>query len=101
LSLREGFLSPRFVRPKNINPFWHTHFIDIAWPVPIRFDVPVDCSAELSPSGYTFFTDLFEAFDKVGLNCRLCSQEPISINPSSYASIFRFRTWTAHSITRN
>jgi len=39
LSLREAFLSP-------------------------RFDVPVDCSAELSPSGYTFFTDLFEAFDK-------------------------------------
>ncbi|OAV99055.1 hypothetical protein PTTG_02406 [Puccinia triticina 1-1 BBBD Race 1] len=39
LSLREAFLSP-------------------------RFDVPADCSAELSPSGYTFFTDLFEAFDK-------------------------------------
>ncbi|MBW0490571.1 hypothetical protein O181_030286 [Austropuccinia psidii MF-1] len=39
LSLSEAFLSP-------------------------RFDVPVDCSAELSPAGYAFFTDLFEAFDK-------------------------------------
>lgn len=29
-----------------------------------RFDVPNDCSAELSPSGYAFFTDLFETFDQ-------------------------------------
>ncbi|CAH7688982.1 P-loop containing nucleoside triphosphate hydrolase protein [Phakopsora pachyrhizi] len=39
LSLRETFLAP-------------------------RFDVPTDCSAELSPAGYNFFTDLFEVFDK-------------------------------------
>jgi hypothetical protein len=30
-----------------------------------RFDVPYDCSVELSPLGYQFFTDLFETFDKV------------------------------------
>lgn len=30
-----------------------------------RFDVPPDCSVELSPLGYQFFTDVFETFDKV------------------------------------
>jgi len=30
-----------------------------------RFDVPPDCSVELSAHGYQFFTDIFEAFDKV------------------------------------
>lgn len=29
-----------------------------------RFDVPPDCSVELSPLGYHFFTELFETFDK-------------------------------------
>jgi len=29
-----------------------------------RFDVPLDCSVELSPLGYQFFTDIFETFDK-------------------------------------
>ncbi|KAI0917359.1 ERMES complex Ca(2+)-binding regulatory GTPase gem1 [Taiwanofungus camphoratus] len=29
-----------------------------------RFDVPYDCSVELSPLGYQFFTDVFETFDK-------------------------------------
>ncbi|KAF8158952.1 mitochondrial Rho 1 [Mycena galopus ATCC 62051] len=29
-----------------------------------KFDVPSDCSVELSPLGYQFFTDLFETFDK-------------------------------------
>ncbi|KAI6041397.1 EF hand associated-domain-containing protein [Pisolithus marmoratus] len=29
-----------------------------------KFDVPHDCSVELSPKGYQFFTDIFEAFDK-------------------------------------
>ncbi|EKM79460.1 hypothetical protein AGABI1DRAFT_59100 [Agaricus bisporus var. burnettii JB137-S8] len=29
-----------------------------------RFDVPSDCSVELSPLGYQFFTDIFETFDK-------------------------------------
>jgi len=29
-----------------------------------RFDVPSDCSVELSPLGYQFFTDVFEVFDK-------------------------------------
>lgn len=29
-----------------------------------KFDVPSDCSVELSPLGYQFFTDVFEVFDK-------------------------------------
>ncbi|KIK80370.1 hypothetical protein PAXRUDRAFT_833557 [Paxillus rubicundulus Ve08.2h10] len=29
-----------------------------------KFDVPHDCSVELSPKGYKFFTDIFETFDK-------------------------------------
>ncbi|KAL0961338.1 hypothetical protein HGRIS_006294 [Hohenbuehelia grisea] len=29
-----------------------------------KFDVPHDCSVELSPLGYQFFTDIFEVFDK-------------------------------------
>ena len=32
-----------------------------------RFDVSPDCSVELSPLGYQFFTDIFEVFDKVSL----------------------------------
>ncbi|CAL1712907.1 unnamed protein product [Somion occarium] len=29
-----------------------------------KFDVPHDCSVELSPLGYQFLTDIFESFDK-------------------------------------
>ena len=29
------------------------------------FDIPSDCTAELSPRGYQFFTDIFESFDQV------------------------------------
>ncbi|KAF9499026.1 mitochondrial Rho GTPase [Pleurotus eryngii] len=29
-----------------------------------KFEVPYDCSVELSPLGYQFFTDIFEVFDK-------------------------------------
>ncbi|KEP53085.1 Rho GTPase [Rhizoctonia solani 123E] len=29
-----------------------------------KFDVPHDCSVELSPQGYQFFTDIFQIFDK-------------------------------------
>lgn len=29
-----------------------------------KFDVAYDCSVELSPKGYQFFTDIFETFDK-------------------------------------
>ncbi|GAA5913928.1 hypothetical protein JCM6882_004399, partial [Rhodosporidiobolus microsporus] len=29
-----------------------------------RFDIPSDCTAELSPRGYQFFTDIFETFDQ-------------------------------------
>ena len=31
----------------------------------LRFDVPYDCSVELSPLGNQFLTDIFEAYDKV------------------------------------
>ena len=31
---------------------------------PLRFDVPYDCSVELSHLGYQFFTDIFMMFDK-------------------------------------
>lgn len=30
-----------------------------------RFDVPYDCSVELSPLGIKFLTETFQAFDKV------------------------------------
>lgn len=30
-----------------------------------RFDVPHDCSVELSPMGYDFLSDLFQRHDKV------------------------------------
>ena len=30
-----------------------------------RFDVPLDCSVELSPDGYSFLTEIFEKFDRV------------------------------------
>ena len=32
-----------------------------------RFDVPYDCSVELSPLGNQFLTDIFESYDKVSL----------------------------------
>lgn len=32
-----------------------------------KFDVPSDCSVELSPLGNQFLTDIFEAYDKVNL----------------------------------
>lgn len=37
-----------------------------------RFDIPSDCTAELSPKGYQFFTDIFETFDKVHIIPRCC-----------------------------
>ncbi|THV03817.1 mitochondrial Rho GTPase [Dendrothele bispora CBS 962.96] len=44
-----------------------------------KFDVPSDCSVELSPSGYQFFTDLFEAFDK---------DQDGALNPSELEEVF-------------
>lgn len=32
-----------------------------------RFDVNTDASVELSPDGYSFFTEIFEKFDIVGI----------------------------------
>lgn len=39
-----------------------------------RFDVPPDCSVELSPHGYQFLTDVFEAHDK-DKDGALCASE--------------------------
>lgn len=42
------------------------------------FDIPSDCTAELSPRGYQFFTDIFESFDQVGpCLTTLTSQAPV------------------------
>lgn len=38
-----------------------------------RFDVPYDCSVELSPLGNQFLTDIFEAYDKVSIFGGLCT----------------------------
>lgn len=44
-----------------------------------RFDVPPDCSVELSPLGYHFFTELFETFDK---------DQDGALNPSELDELF-------------
>ncbi len=66
LMLREEFLHPRFVnsqsRARNtrteadltLTNSYHPH----------RFDIPSDCTCELSPKGYQFFTDIFESYDQ-------------------------------------
>lgn len=45
-----------------------------------RFDIPVDCTAELSPRGYQFFTDIFETFDKVRSSFSLFPVESLTPN---------------------
>ena len=63
MRLTEAFLAPRCVQ---INFFtFPSEFIGST----CRFDVPYDCSVELSTLGYQFFTDIFQMFDKV---CYLC-----------------------------
>lgn len=58
LRLTESFLAPRYIHSSPLMDISeHRH--------PPRFDVPPDCSVELSPLGYQFFTDIFETFDKV------------------------------------
>ncbi|KIK57222.1 hypothetical protein GYMLUDRAFT_98845 [Collybiopsis luxurians FD-317 M1] len=44
-----------------------------------KFDVPSDCSVELSPPGYQFFTDIFETFDK---------DQDGALNPSELEEVF-------------
>ncbi|KAJ3865271.1 P-loop containing nucleoside triphosphate hydrolase protein [Lentinula novae-zelandiae] len=44
-----------------------------------KFDVPLDCSVELSPPGYQFFTDIFETFDK---------DQDGALNPSELEEVF-------------
>ncbi len=58
LDLREDFLLPRRV-------FQDPFMIDEVRADKIRFDVPYDCSVELSALGNQFLTDIFEAYDKV------------------------------------
>lgn len=55
LRLTESFLLPKSVRHVGLC---------IVLTYQFRFDVPHDCSVELSPKGYQFFTDIFETFDK-------------------------------------
>jgi Ras family protein T1 len=59
LRLTEVFLYPKCVSI--------TRLSQRAWLMSIsfRFDVPYDCSVELSQQGYQFFTNIFETFDKV------------------------------------
>ncbi|KAJ3712734.1 EF hand associated-domain-containing protein [Lentinula guzmanii] len=44
-----------------------------------KFDIPPDCSVELSPPGYQFFTDIFETFDK---------DQDGALNPSELEEVF-------------
>lgn len=59
LKLTESFLLPGSVPHPRLSIFLTLQS---------RFDVPHDCSVELSPKGYQFFTDIFETFDKVILH---------------------------------
>ncbi|GAA5916550.1 hypothetical protein JCM5296_005098 [Sporobolomyces johnsonii] len=55
-----------------------------------RFDIPFDCTAELSPKGYQFFTDIFETFDK---------DRDGALSPLELANLFSTspgNPWTAH-----
>lgn len=61
LRLTEAFLMPRYMYYNTCNEFQRN---PVNFYLP-RFDVPSDCSVELSPLGYQFFTDIFETFDKV------------------------------------
>ena len=58
LKLTESFLLPKYVGCYPLNKLTNL-------PIELRFDVPPDCSVELSPLGYQFFTEIFEIFDKV------------------------------------
>lgn len=44
-----------------------------------KFDVPSDCSVELSPLGNQFLTDIFEAYDKVNLKKLIIWKIPAEI----------------------
>jgi len=59
LRLTESFLLPKWVL------FCICNMLKLYLTLFGRFDVPSDCSVELSPLGYQFFTDIFEIFDKV------------------------------------
>jgi len=59
LELTESFLLPKYVLLSILFPKITFELIFH------RFDVPSDCSVELSPLGYQFFTELFEIADKV------------------------------------
>lgn len=55
-----SLLLPLFLSPL----FWKSTLTERVRIPTNRFDVPPDCSVELSPLGYHFFTELFETFDK-------------------------------------
>lgn len=56
LSLKDSFLHPKYYFS-----FWVV-FLGLIFG--LRFEVPLNASAELSPLGYRFFVDLFLLFDK-------------------------------------
>lgn len=62
LKLTEAFLSPKYATHLLIDLPGSIAYLSHA---ESRFDVPHDCSVELSPLGYQFFTELFQFFDKV------------------------------------
>lgn len=61
LRLTEAFLSPKCVASFCLRPCVQADACRD------RFDVPYDCSVELSTLGYQFFTDIYEKFDRVSL----------------------------------
>ena len=68
LKLTESFLLPKSVV--------HTRLY-ILLTYSLRFDVPHDCSVELSPKGHQFFTDIFETFDKAISHAKFSVKHPL------------------------
>lgn len=62
LELTDDVLSPRFVNTELGKDCMRARLKLVR---PFRFDVPGDCSVELSPLGNQFLTDIFEAYDRV------------------------------------
>jgi hypothetical protein len=62
LELTDDVLSPRWV---DMEPGQDSRQARLIFFRPFRFDVPGDCSVELSPLGNQFLTDIFEAYDRV------------------------------------
>lgn len=64
----------------------------------LRFDVPSDCSVELSPLGNQFFTDIFEAYDR-DQDGALCENELEELFSTSPGNPWREQGFPATTIT--